>query len=176
MIPYLNAHSHFSLLRALPSPAELARTAAEMQIPALALTDHRYLAGAVAFYRACREVCVQPLLGMEVDLADDNQAAPSPTLVLLSTSLTGWSNLSRLSSVLHLQPDPAAACRFDLLAAHCGDLIALADDLGDRSGRRTSVRNHPACICSHRQISNRCNCAPASSRSALRLSFSAEFQ
>jgi DNA polymerase-3 subunit alpha len=120
--PYLHNHSHFSLLEALPSPAELVAAAAATGIPALALTDHRYLSGAVEFALACRRSGVQPIFGLELDLAAD----PRPTrIVLLAMNLNGWSSLCRLSSAALMTADPDQAIPINLLASHCHDLLAI---------------------------------------------------
>ena len=50
----LHNYSYFSFLRGLASPLALAQAAAAQQMPALALTDHGLLSGAIEFYDACR--------------------------------------------------------------------------------------------------------------------------
>jgi DNA polymerase-3 subunit alpha len=73
-------------------------------MPALALTDHNNLTGAVEFYDACKKEGVKPILGLELDLATPPDlsviAEPSGKLVLLAMNLEGWSNLCRLSSAI----------------------------------------------------------------------------
>ncbi len=64
---------------------------------ALALTDHHGLAGAVEFYEACLGFDVQPILGLEIDVAAS--PAPASRLVLLASDLEGWGSLCRLSSI-----------------------------------------------------------------------------
>jgi len=123
---HLTTHSAYSLQEGLPLPAELARAARAYGMPALGLTDHRLLSGAVEFVLACKEVGIQPVLGLEIDLADSK-------LSLLATSLDGWSNLCRLSSALALSDDPEAACHLDLLAQYTPGLIGLAQDDGDEA-------------------------------------------
>ena len=131
MFVHLHTHSYYSLLEALPSPAELAQKASDAGMPALALTDHHMLSGAVEFSRACRKNNVQPILGLELDAAIGRF---SGRIVLLATSLNGWSNLCRLSSALLMQSDDNATVSLDLLAAHASDLLLLTDGLGDSSG------------------------------------------
>ncbi len=114
----LTTHSAFSLQEGLPLPVELAQTAAAAGIPAIGLTDHRLLTGALEFVTACKAVGVQPLVGLEIDL----KTGP---LALLAMSLEGWSNLCRLSSALALRDDPSADCSLDMLALYSHDLIAL---------------------------------------------------
>ncbi len=87
---HLHVRSTFSLLEGLAAPAELARTARRLEIPALALTDHNRLTGAIEFYDACLEAGVQPILGLEADvlpppeLAAYSSPAASPLVLLAS--------------------------------------------------------------------------------------------
>ncbi len=118
MFIHMTTHSAYSLLEGLPLPQELAQAARRHGMPALGLTDHLLLTGAVEFVRACREEGIQPLLGLEIDLPDGR-------LALLASSQAGWSNLCRLSSALALRDDPREPCPLDLLAAHTADLVAL---------------------------------------------------
>jgi DNA polymerase III alpha subunit len=78
-------------------------------MPAVALTDHNALYGAVHFYIQAQKAGVKPLLGMEVDL--DNGSS----LVLLARNNDGYRNLCRLSSILRLnvQPDDIPPVGFD---------------------------------------------------------------
>lgn len=119
MYLHLVTHSAYSLLEGLPLPAELAQAAQANGMPALGLTDHQSLTGAIEFIHACQEAGVQPIHGLEVDLE-------SSRLPLLATSCEGWANLCRLSSALALRADPTAPCPLELLATYAGDLLALA--------------------------------------------------
>ena len=65
----LHAHSWFSFLDGVSSPAELARVASELGLSAVAITDHQTLAGAVQFTLACREYGIKPIIGAEITLA-----------------------------------------------------------------------------------------------------------
>jgi DNA polymerase III alpha subunit len=69
LFSHLHTHSHYSLLESLLSPLALAQAAAQSAMPALALTDHNNLTGAVEFYDACKKEGVKPILGLELDLA-----------------------------------------------------------------------------------------------------------
>jgi DNA-directed DNA polymerase III PolC len=121
MFLHLTTHSCFSLLEGLPLPAELVRAACESGMPALGLTDHRTLTGAIEFAQACREADLLPILGLEIDLERGK-------LPLLATDMNGWANLCRLSSALALRDEPEAPCPWDLLASCSEDLIALGED------------------------------------------------
>jgi DNA polymerase-3 subunit alpha len=111
MFSHLHTHSCYSLLAGIPTPGELAARAAQYGMPALALTDHDRLTGAIEFYDACREAGLQPILGLEIKallpgeggdtLAGETYAGEARAgLVLLAQDLDGWSSLCRLSSRL----------------------------------------------------------------------------
>jgi DNA-directed DNA polymerase III PolC len=114
---HLHTHSYYSLLEGTPSPAELARAAAGDGQPALALTDHHALTGAVEFAAdACAEAGVRPLLGLTLDTARGS-------LLFLATDLTGWASLCRLSTAA--QSTPEQIISLDRLAQDRQGLICL---------------------------------------------------
>ena len=125
MFLHLRTHSYYSFLRGVPSPAELAATAAQYGMPALGLTDYHGLTGAVEFYDACQEVGVRPILGLEVETAAPAviQSAESGTLLFLAMDMTGWGSLCRLSS--HLS-SLGSVSTFERVAQDAEGLICLA--------------------------------------------------
>ena len=133
MFVHLNAHSHYSLLQALPSPVELARAAAAAGMPAMALTDRGMLTGTVEFFRACVQEKIRPILGLEIDLRIQEEIGP---LVLLAENMEGWTNLCRISSSLHLRERPDAPGTLDLIDGKSKGLIAISDTFHDPTGKR----------------------------------------
>ena len=146
MLPYpdafthLHVHSHFTLLGATASPAELAQQAAADGLTSLALTDRDALYGAVVFDRACRAAGMRPILGMTVSVAPLGEQAADDglgagRLVLLATGPAGYRSLCRLSSAIQAHPDRAErAARgldWETLKAHREGLICLS---GGRRG------------------------------------------
>jgi len=127
-LPYaeLHAHSSHSLLDGVPSPEALAARAADLGIPALALTDHDALYGAVRFVKAARNLGIKPILGAEMTLR-----GPRPEddvhLTLLIETAEGYANLCRLITLARRGQSKGVA-RLDKrdLAAHAGGLIALS--------------------------------------------------
>ena len=103
------------------TPADLVRAAQACGMPALGLTDHELLTGTIEFVLACKETGIQPVIGLEIDLADGQ-------LQLMATSLEGWSNLCRLSSTLALRNNPDKPGALELLSTNSKDLIALSDN------------------------------------------------
>ncbi len=61
MFIHLHTHSNFSFLDGVPAPGEIARAAAAAGMPAVALTDHHGLTGAIPFTNACREAGILPI-------------------------------------------------------------------------------------------------------------------
>ncbi len=106
---HLHTHSEFSLLDGLSSPKALARQAAELGMPALALTDHGAMYGIVDFYRACKDAGIKPIIGIETYVArtsrfSRNKDDGSPYhLVLLAQNQTGYLNLLKLASIAQLE-------------------------------------------------------------------------
>ncbi len=104
---HLHNHSDYSLLDgASPIPGMVAR-AAELRMPALALTDHGSLFGAIEFYQEARKAGVKPIVGMEAYVTrgkrQDRTRDTAHHLVLLARDETGFRNLMRLSSLAFLE-------------------------------------------------------------------------
>jgi len=132
MLPHLHVRSWFSFQRGGSSPADLAERAAELGIPALALTDRHGVYGAVRFQKACREAGVKPIVGAEVDVAARaeigeeaaaNGAAGGAPLVLLAASRTGYTHLCRILTEAHLRDRDAPTATLAELTEYSGDLF-----------------------------------------------------
>jgi DNA polymerase-3 subunit alpha len=118
----------------------LARAAAEQGAPALALTDHGNLFGAIEFYQACRRHGVKPILGFEAYVAPrsrhDRERNPVAAwhLTLLARNLAGWRNLIKLSSAGYLEGFYyVPRIDRDLLAQHADGLIVLSGCLSSET-------------------------------------------
>jgi DNA polymerase-3 subunit alpha len=107
---HLHVHSEYSLLDGACRIPELAARAAELKMPALALSDHGNLFGAIEFYKECRKVGIKPIIGCEVYLAPGsrfdrkaNSAKEASThFLLLAKNEIGYRNLVKLVSTAHL--------------------------------------------------------------------------
>ena len=120
--PYceLHAHSVFSLLDGVPFPEELAERAAELGLPAMALTDHDALYGAVPFFARARALGVKPILGSEITLDDGAH------LTLLAETQAGYRSLCQLISQGRLAASKGqAALAWGKLAENTTGLICL---------------------------------------------------
>ncbi|HEY1455670.1 MAG TPA: DNA polymerase III subunit alpha [Candidatus Dormibacteraeota bacterium] len=154
---HLHNHTEYSLLDgASRIPAMVAR-AAELGMPAIGLTDHGVMYGAIHFYKACKEAGIKPIVGCEVYVAPrsrllrEGRVDRDPNhLTLLAADHEGYVNLMKLCTVgqmegMYYKP------RIDkeILAEHSKGLIALSGCLqgeaaskivdGDLEGARESV-------------------------------------
>lgn len=106
---HLHVHSEMSLLDGLGKMGDLVETARAAGAPALALTDHGTMFGAVDFYTKTREAGVKPIIGCEVYVADRPLIEPPTSssrayhLVLLAQDEVGYRNLIRLTTEAHLR-------------------------------------------------------------------------
>jgi DNA polymerase III subunit alpha len=108
---HLHVHSNFSFLDGASPPDRLIERAAALGMPALAVTDHHGLYGAVRFMQAARLQGIKPIIGAEVSLTL-REAHPlygaRPHLVLLVKDRRGYANLCRIITKAQLdhQDDP----------------------------------------------------------------------
>ena len=135
---HLHVHSEYSILDGACRIPELAARAAELEMPAVALTDHGSLAGSVELYREAGKQGVKPIVGCEVYLADDRraQAKGYAHLTLLAESHEGYSNLIKLSSLGYLEGyyyKPRVD--WELLDRHAKGLVCLSGCLSGRVSR-----------------------------------------
>ena len=107
---HLHLHTEFSLLDGMIRTGDLAKRAAQLGMPAVAMTDHGNLYGAVQFYKDCLKKEIKPILGCEIYLApttlDDKREIigrkHATHMTLLAETNEGWNNLSKLVTRGHL--------------------------------------------------------------------------
>src|SRR3712207_3893769 len=120
----------------------LAARAAEYDQPALGLTDHGVMNGAVELFKACQKHGVKPLLGLEAYFVDDRTVREGRVernhLTLLAENEEGFRNLTQLSSAGFLEGlhRGKPGVDMDLLARHGKGVIALSGCLASRVARR----------------------------------------
>ncbi|MFQ5529496.1 MAG: PHP domain-containing protein, partial [Gemmatimonadota bacterium] len=121
----LSARSGFSLLEGAANPEDYASGAAELGLPALALTDVFDLGGVVRFTRACEAAGVKPIIGAEIRI-DGAGARSALRLVLLCENRAGYHHLAALVNEARLAGQRGFP-RTDLhrLAARADGLICL---------------------------------------------------
>ena len=118
---HLHVHSYYSFHDGVASPAGLIEKAKHFGMPALALTDHNRLTGAIRFYDLARKSGIKPIIGAEIDMEGDFH------LTLLCKNMQGYSSLCRLLTAMHCgkRGSKPFATR-DMLAHHHEGLIALS--------------------------------------------------
>ncbi len=136
---HLHVHSEYSLLDGACKIDALAARAAEFGQPALGLTDHGVMNGAVELYKACQGHGIKPIVGCEIYVVDDHLVrAPGKLerfhLTLLAADAAGYRNLVKLSSAGFLEGYQRGKPSVDMaqLAAHGEGLIALTGCLASR--------------------------------------------
>src|SRR6476469_1751999 len=130
---HLHLHSQFSLLDGANRLDDVIAAAAEARMPAMALTDHGNMFGAIEFYTKAKAAGVKPILGMEAYVAQGSrldrnaQRGSSNHLVLLAADETGYRNLLKLTSSSFLEGFYYKP-RVDkeLLRKHSAGLVALS--------------------------------------------------
>jgi len=93
---HLHVHSQYSFLDGASSLDNLLEKAEALEMPALALTDHNRLTGAIRFYEKAKALGIKPIIGAEVDLEGGYH------LTLLCKNKRGYSNLCQLLTEAHL--------------------------------------------------------------------------
>src|SRR5216110_682897 len=116
----LHACSAFSFLRGASFPEQLAETAAELEMPAMALLDRNGVYGAQRFSVAAREQNVRPIIGCELSMEDGS------VLPVLVENRTGYKNLCELLTQSHLGSEKGTcAVRWNELSEFAKGLIVL---------------------------------------------------
>jgi DNA polymerase-3 subunit alpha len=109
---HLHTHSEYSLLDGLSRLSALVARAKALDMPALGLTDHGALYGAIDFYTLCRDAGIKPIIGVETYVARNNRFDRDPRseghgkpwhLVLLAKDFTGYQNLVAMVTAAHLE-------------------------------------------------------------------------
>ncbi|HEV3347017.1 MAG TPA: DNA polymerase III subunit alpha, partial [Methylomirabilota bacterium] len=146
---HLHVHSEYSLLDGAARLEKLVDRAKALKFPALALTDHGNLFGAVDFYTACSKAGVKPILGSELYVApgsrferssqDGGYEGASHCTVLARTA-AGYANLMKLVSKAYLEGYYYKP-RVDreLLAQHADGLLVLSGCLNSEVSRQLSA-------------------------------------
>ncbi len=161
---HLHVHTEYSLLDGMCRIPQLLAQAREYGMPAIAITDHGNLFGAVEFYRQAMKAGVKPIIGSEMYVARGSRldrnvrsaAEAAYHLVLLAENETGYKNLLKLSSASFLEGFYYKP-RVDkeLLDEHHEGLIALSACLGGEVAAEALRGNLDAAeqaICTYRDI------------------------
>lgn len=107
---HLHVHSEYSLLDGLPKIPDIVKTAKKMGMPAVALTDHGAMYGAIEFYKECQQAGIKPLIGIEAytvnkdhKIKEGKEDKENHHLILIAKNLQGYKNLMKLTTIAHLE-------------------------------------------------------------------------
>jgi DNA polymerase III subunit alpha len=110
---HLHLHTHYSLLDGATRIAPLIARAKQFNMPAVAITDHGNLFGAVEFHSAAVKAGIKPIIGLEAYLAradrrtkrtsDESEGKEAYHLLLLAMNLEGYRNLLKLASIGYIE-------------------------------------------------------------------------
>src|SRR3977135_1672798 len=129
---HLHCHTDYSLLDGACEVSQLMDLVVEQKMPAIAMTDHGNLFGAVEFYNAAKARGVKPIIGCEVYVSQQGHKPPSDPdrynhLVLLCENVEGYRNLINLVSTGYLDGFYyKPSIDKDLLAAHSKRVYAIS--------------------------------------------------
>ena len=140
---HLHTHSEYSLLDGLSKIKKLAARAKELNMPALAITDHGAMFGVIEFYKSCKSEGVKPIIGIEAYMAargmgdrDAQKDRKSAHLLLLAQNETGYKNLLQIATASQLEGFYYyPRIDHDFLAAHAGGLICTTGCLAAETPR-----------------------------------------
>ena len=130
---HLHVASSYSLRYGTATPRALAARAADLGMPALALTDRDGLYGAFKHVRACAEAGIKPLLGVDLPLLTSDPTTTIPRagrVTLLAIGRQGWASLCRLVSAAH--------------AASAAETAREARGVAETRARQAAERGRPA--------------------------------
>ncbi|NMB03991.1 MAG: DNA polymerase III subunit alpha [Tissierellia bacterium] len=126
---HLHLHTEYSLLDGFARIDRVIRRAKELEMPAIAITDHGVMFGVVDFYKEAKKQGIKPIIGCEVYITSDDPKQ-NYHLVLLAKNQTGYTNLIQLVSAgftEHFYYKPRIPK--SLLEQHTEGLIALSSCL-----------------------------------------------
>jgi len=150
MFVHLHNHTHYSLLDGLIKIPDLVKKAKEYNMPALAITDHGNMYGAVEFYQECQKQDIKPIIGVEVYVAARSRFDKEPRidsrryhLTLLAKNETGYRNLIKLVTKANLEGfyyKPRVD--WELLQDHAKGVICLSGCMGGQLSRLLLNKDH----------------------------------
>jgi DNA polymerase-3 subunit alpha len=128
---HLHVHTEYSMLDGFSNIKKLVKRVQELNMPAVAITDHGTMFGVIDFYKAAKDAGVKPIIGVEAYMAARGMADRDPKLdrssyhlLLLAENETGYRNLLKISSAAQLDGFYYyPRIDHDFLAAHSEGII-----------------------------------------------------
>lgn len=126
---HLHVHTDYSILDGMCKIDNVIRRAIELGMPAVAVTDHGNMSGAIEFYQTAKKAGIKPIIGCEVYCVldmNDRENREMWHLVLLAKNLDGYRNLMKITTMgytdgLYYKP----RVDLELISKYSNDLIAM---------------------------------------------------
>ncbi|MEI6296153.1 MAG: DNA polymerase III subunit alpha [bacterium] len=107
---HLHTHTHYSLLDGLSKPSEIIKFAKKEEMPAIAITDHGNMYGAIEFYQKAKKEGIKPIIGVEAYIANNTRFDKRPNLdnkryhlTLLAKDKDGYNNIVKMVTLSNLE-------------------------------------------------------------------------
>ena len=131
---HLHVHTLYSLLDGALRIKPLVERVKDYGMPAVAMTDHGNMFGAIEFFKTCKGAGVKPIIGSELNVTPHigDESGRSFHLTTLARSNEGYGNLMRLNSFSHLEGKIRSLphCDREMLHRYRKGIIAMSGDLG----------------------------------------------
>lgn len=151
---HLHTHTHYTFQRALGDPERLAKRAKELSQTSIAITDAWNLYGAFEFYRACRDVGIKPIIGVEFQISKKWRANRDKDnelyeIVLLAKSTKGYQNLIQMVTISQIEWfwNGRPRIDFELLEKYSSDIVALSGSMYGEIGQHIITGKEDNFIC-----------------------------
>jgi DNA polymerase III subunit alpha len=167
---HLHNHSEYSLLDGGIRIKDLVKRVHELEMPSVALTDHGVMFGAMAFYDACKDKGIKPIIGMEAYVAPNGHLSKNGReedntyhLLLLARNAEGYRNLCKLHSIAALKGFYyKPRIDHELLRQYAKGLIGTTTCLGSEVNKLLAAGNYDAAL--HRAAMYKESCRTTASR------------
>lgn len=151
---HLHTHTHYSLLDGLSKPEDLIAVAKKDGMPAIAITDHGNMYGAIEFYKKCKAAGVKPIIGVEAYIANRTRFDKEPNidnkryhLILLAKNLTGYKNLIKMVTLANTEGQYyKPRMDKDLLRQYSEGVICLSGCFGSELARAIRSKDRERAI------------------------------
>ena len=140
---HLKTHTEYSLVDGILKVKELAAKTAELEMPAVAVTDQTNLFAVVKFYGAARANGVKPIIGADFLLQHEDKDEPATELTLLAMNVAGYKNIIKLISLAYTDGQSAGSAFItrSWLAEYSGDVICLSGAIRGEIGMSITRRS-----------------------------------
>jgi DNA polymerase-3 subunit alpha len=141
---HLHVHTEYSLVDGICRISNLVDQARMLQMPSIAITDISNIYGVVKFYQSCEGRGIKPIIGVELNIANERDAGERPRIVLLCRNNRGYRFICELLTTLHSNSEPSGeiVVTKNALAEGGQDLIALSGGLHGDVGQALATENY----------------------------------